>query len=438
MLVASALEGALCPRCALPLRRDLGRFECGSCGSVYEDLGSVPCILPNPEAVRDRWRRQLAVTRVEGMATVDEFRAERRKPGLIRSTRARLDAQIEISLAMIAQVDAILGPALGAPVAPEPIPGYQPLEFIHLAHRDWGWTQSDENERATEMVRQVIGERPLGRTLVLGAGACRLAYDLEDQVTSAVAVDVDPLVLLIADRVLRGEEVPLLEARANAVDLDALRADRILRAPRGPTRRVQPLLANGLAPPFPAGSFDTVLTPWFIDLVPPDVRGLLGSIARLLVPAGRWINYGPFLYPLSRPAAQRYSQQEVRDLAKLAGLFEVARAEGSARFAHSPLTGRGRIEPVVATAHELRDVSRVAGEPAPFVALTHLPIPLPSARRKDDESRVEQVILDMLDGQKSIDDIARELAQRTGKPAQELLDAIRFCLETRHPEAPPS
>jgi Methyltransferase domain len=65
--------------------------------------------------------------------------------------------------------------------------------------------------------------------------------------------------------------------------------------PRHDTAAFVLVLADGLDPPFADASFDTVLTPWFIDQVPDDVRLLTGAIHRVLKPSGCWVNHGPLL-----------------------------------------------------------------------------------------------------------------------------------------------
>ena len=54
-----------------------------------------------------------------------------------------------------------------------------------------------------------------------------------------------------------------------------------LSAPSGPLRAevFHFFLANGTEPPFADQTFDTVVTPWFIDQVPTDLEDLLRPVA---------------------------------------------------------------------------------------------------------------------------------------------------------------
>jgi len=56
---------------------------------------------------------------------------------------------------------------------------------------------------------------------VVGAGACRLAYDLHRHcgATETAVVDIDPFLLVIAEAVVRGRSVRLTESTANVQEL---------------------------------------------------------------------------------------------------------------------------------------------------------------------------------------------------------------------------
>ena len=100
-----------------------------------------------------------------------------------------------------------------------------------------------------------------GRTLVLGAGACRLAYDLclHAGATRTAVVDIDPFLLVIAEAVVRGAHVTLTETSVNAPEIDPVSRRWTLAAPGGPLTEdaFQFFLADGTTPPFADESFDT-------------------------------------------------------------------------------------------------------------------------------------------------------------------------------------
>ena len=137
-----------------------------------------------------------------------------------------------------------------------------------------------------------------------------------------MCLDLDPLLLLIANRVLFGGGVTLTEFPSDAPSVDGVCVAHRLAAPAGPPARFSLLLADALPAPLRPGSFDTVVTPWFIDIVPADVRETIGVVHRLLAPGGRWLNYGPLSYPQEHRHGQRYSPDELVELIR-AGGFEL-------------------------------------------------------------------------------------------------------------------
>jgi hypothetical protein len=217
--------------------------------------------------------------------------------------------------------------------------------------------------------------------------------------------------------------------------MSRLHALRTLELPDRPPERFHVLLANGLAPPLRDQSFDTVVTPWFIDLVPPDLRDFLGVIDRLLVPGGRWVDFGPLLYPASRPAACRFSHEEVFELAERAGFAIEKTASDLLRYAVSPLAERGRIEQCLAFSAAKASRRRAdAGDPPAWIVLPYRPVPDFDGRLVFyHESVAFRAVIELVDGRRSVNEIAAALAARAGTNPAGMADTVRFCLLETHP-----
>jgi hypothetical protein len=217
--------------------------------------------------------------------------------------------------------------------------------------------------------------------------------------------------------------------------MSRLSAVRTLEAPRGAVERFFPLIANGLALPFAPQSFDTIVTPWFTDLVPPDHRDWVTNVRRFLRDGGRWVNYGPLLYPPSRPAACRFSREELLELVELAG-FEVEKTTSALMpFSLSPLAERGRLEPCLAfSAKKSAVIGGDSHDPPAFIVLADLPVP-------DFEGRpgfyhqvaTFRAVVELVDGRRSINEIAAAITARAGTRPQGIVDTIRYCLLDVHP-----
>ncbi|MFL5308499.1 MAG: hypothetical protein ACJ8F1_25025 [Polyangia bacterium] len=429
-----------CPRCSgTPLSADL---SCSSCGTRYPQVGGVACVVDEPARRLAHWRENLGALHLRAEQSIAVLSDEQRMPALLPLTQARLAEQIRLTMRVVEEVDELLVPALGTPRPPtSDVPGFESRESLRSLHRDWGWPNSDENARALGCLEKVI-TAPLGRTLVLGAGACRLAYDLarRDPEALFVALDDDPLVLLPAARILAGETLSLTEVRELPTEMTLLSAARTLRAPRGPATRVFPLLADGLAPPFRLAAFDTVLTPWFIDVVPPDLRDLVGVLRRVLVPGGRWLHFGPLLYPPQRSPARQFSREELLELARRAGFSVEATISETLPFSASPLDGRFRLEPCLAFSARVAGVpADVAGDLPSWLVLPDLPVPDFVGRALFfHDSQGFRKVIQLVDGQRGINDIASLLDAPEGTDPGALKDAIRDCLLQVHPACKPA
>lgn len=316
-------------------------------------LGNVPILMREAGVYLASCRRQLAVLQQDAQRTIRVIEEQFASSPAGSLARRRADAMIAAIDAQVGDISALLGPLLSdeaAEWAQDALPREFPplLQHVHQIIRDWGWPADPqgENAQALDLVTSVLDGRPTGRMVVLGAGAGRLAYDLHraHDANETTAVDVDPLVLTVADIVTRGGSARLREANADVDDLEHVSKEWTLRAPHGAVERFSVVAANGLNPPLPDASFDTVLTPWFIDLVPSDIRAFLPVVRRLLAPNGRWVNLGPLRYGSHVPLPQRYTHQELFELAREAG-FAVGRSRtASLPYLVSKLSGRGKVE----------------------------------------------------------------------------------------------
>lgn len=360
---------AACPRChePLPLQANArpsapdapvdpaphAGLECRKCGYASSGLGGIFMLLPRPGDHVAAWRRQLGLLQAQAQRTQAELQSHEKAIVADANAHHRVRALRKGVADQIAEVTSIMTPVLGEPLPPDEHTGLPRgiAEHIHFLYRDWGWPSgdADENKKSLQAIEATLTrDRPLGRTLVLGAGASRLAYDLHAHLGACptVVVDIDPFLFVIAEAVVRGRGVALTEATLNVQDLSHLPHTWTLSAPRGPVDESELvfLLADGVSPPFPQAAFDTVVTPWFIDQVPPDLPGFLSNVRRLLAPGGRWINHGPLIYPASVPMGRRRSREEVFDIARGARLPIRNWSSEARAHLHSPLNQRGKLE----------------------------------------------------------------------------------------------
>jgi SAM-dependent methyltransferase len=311
--------------------------------------------------------------------------------------------------------------------------------YVNL-HRDWSWGD-DENQAAIQEIRGLLGGglRGLGRTLVQGAGAGRLAYDLHaaGDAPLTVATDFNPLLLFAARELFAGRSVELYEFPIAPRRIEDHAVLRKLSAP-GPAREGLALVAaDALHAPFADGAFDTVVTPWFIDIIGEPFARVAARINLLLKPGGRWINFGSLAF--SRAAhAERVSLEEVVELLPQAGFDDFTAHEGSMPYMRSPASRHARIESTVTWV--ARKVAAPAESPRTrvlpaWLLAPEMPVPrTPAIEMQAVASRVHAFLLALINGERSMRDMARMLVEQRLMSAPDAEHAVRVFLARLHEE----
>ena len=76
------------------------------------------------------------------------------------------------------------------------------------------------------------------------------------------------------------------------------------------------MLADALRPPFAEGAFDTVVTPWLIDIVSENLTVFAARINRLLKEGGRWVNFGSLAFAEPACRARAFCEQNLMPLVR--------------------------------------------------------------------------------------------------------------------------
>ncbi|HEU4688647.1 MAG TPA: hypothetical protein VFS23_09820, partial [Vicinamibacterales bacterium] len=180
--------------------------------------------------------------------------------------------------------------------------------------------------------------------------------------------------------------------------------------------------------PFRSGAFDLVLTPWFIDVAGEPVARIARRVNALLAPGGLWVNHGSLAFADADPA-DAWSLEELLDAMPDAGFERPEPRESRQPYLASPASRHARFESVITFA--ARKLSDVPAPPAgrelpPWIERADLPVPaLPQFRAQSLSTRVYAFLLAMIDGERSIRDMARLMEQQKLMPADDALPAIR-------------
>jgi uncharacterized protein YbaR (Trm112 family) len=433
-----------CPRCDKTPLDDTGdQLHCKACDLSFPSIEGIPCLFAEPQAALGEWRGRLqfALQKLsDEIAGLERELGNEEIPNLARRRVERYQKCVESHRRKLQKilrpidVQSLQGHYESYLALRTRLPSDQGLNTYYAnIHRDWAWGD-EENTASLERIRAVLHDHAeLGKVLVLGAGAGRLAYDIHTglECDATIAVDFNPLLMLIAQAVTSGKKVSLYEF---PIAPRALEDDAVLRklsAPEPVDENFHLVLADALRPPFAEAAFDTVITPWLIDIVSEDLPVFAARINRLLKENGRWVNFGSLAF--SSPQRSRcYSPEEVKAIVAESGFSDPFVSQATIPYMCSPASRHGRRERVFTfAAYKEREVDR----PKRHVALPDWlvtgkePVPLsPSFRQQAMTTQIYSFIMSLIDGKRSIRDMAVILEKQRLMTKEEAIPAIRTFL----------
>ncbi len=433
-----------CPRCdKTPLSLGSGAYRCDACKVDFPVFDGIPWLFADPDASVGEWRNRLQYALKEEShkaATIDAELESGELHSLTRRRLKRFKSAIEYHRRSL---QTLLRPLDVRPTETgyetylalrTRLPADQGLSTYYAnVHRDWAWGDQENAASLKQITAVALNKTWFGNTLVLGSGGGRLAYDMHMQCdcSATVAMDFNPLLLFIAKAVIYGEQLKLYEFPIAPKSLEDDAVLRTLEAPEIVRDGFHLLAGDVQRPPFAPGSFDTVVTPWLIDIVTEDLPVFATRINRLLKESGRWINFGSVAF--SHPErARRYSAEETRAMVAQAGFADPYVAESTIPYMCSPASRHGRQEKVFTfAARKERDL------PAPprhralpdWLVVGKDPVPLtPSFRSQAMTTQIYSFIMALIDGKRSIADMADVLDKQKLMTKKEAEPAIRSFL----------
>lgn len=430
-----------CPRCDNALEATENGHACNGCKVEFPHIDGIPMLFAEPGAALGDWKSRLQTELRRLDHEAHQLDAALAKPNLRPATVKRLALLQSATRDHAHRLQLLLEPLdLAEPGASietylalrTRLPSDQGLHtYYPNIHRDWCWGER-ENDAAAELVGDMLDE-PLGRTLVLGAGPGRLAYDLYRRLAPqlTVALDFNPLFMLLADRLIRGEAIEMYEFPIAPISIEDHARLRVLRAPAPVTSGFACLIADASRPPFRKGCFDTVVTPWLTDILPEDLAQQAGRINQLLTKDGQWVNFGSVAFEHADPT-QRYCLDEVVEIIHDQGFAHPRVDETRIPYMCSPASRHGRRELVVTIA------ARKTGNGSKVPRYEALPewlvkgesaVPLTdSFRLQAASTRIHSFVMSLIDGKRSIQDMAKLMEDQKLMPRDEALPTIRAFL----------
>lgn len=428
-----------CPACMGNLQFQIENLECQACDYSSFLIDEIPWVFKDPESTKRTWTNRLSahMFQLSEKAIMAEREAQDR--ARMKLSRERLQAMALSWRAQIDHLQSLLNP-IGANAAAGAFPEQlvnsvlpekqQAQTYQDNIFRDWAW-ESDENVAHKEFVASLHTPSGSDKVAVLGAGGSRLAYDLHKQWQPELmlAIEFNPLLLLAAKRIIRGDLVPLCEYPMSPRSKDCLAIEHTLQC-KDPmaSDSFQFLFADASAPPLKEKSFDVVITPWFLDILPQDAETVVQQINRILKPGGQWLYFGSYYFN-SVNQALSYSKEELLHLGGRNGFQVGQQEEREVPYLQSPSSCQKRTEWVLGFAAEkVKDVKPQKDQVfrPDWIDDTSLPIP-----PRDQFTTLKLVnklhfeVLSSVNGQISINDLSQLVSQKYKLPQGEALEAVQ-------------
>lgn len=426
-----ALEKVLaCPKCEGGVSFGNNQFQCKKCRVSFRNIAGIPWFFEHADKLFWDWKYQVEAFLKSLDQEIRELEEESQTAGLLALTQKRLERSLLARCQVKALYRNLFAPFLTLSVNPLPwqsVPQTKiPLKtsvgsYTPNLFRDWAWGE-EENKLSLELIRKVVGNALTGKkVLVLGAGSGRLAYDLHSNLLPdlTIALDNHPLHVLSAQQMFQGQKVSLYEFPLSPKDSTQTCLLRTLSAPKAAREGLQLLFADGTQVPFQKESFDFILTPWFIDVVPVEFPLLLNRINQALKIGGSWVHFGPLGFS-PRPFKTAFAVDEILEITKGLGFDIQYESSESIPYLKCPESLHSRLE----TIHVISAKKKSSVLPVPKNSylpkfLTDLNEPVPVLKEfvlSFDAARSAQVFISFIDGKRSINQIVEVLTAQTKFP----------------------
>ena len=309
--------------------------------------------------------------------------------------------------------------------------------YINNIFRDWCWDNGENAEQLNAIEQVLPNDYQAGKTLTLGSGGSRLSYDFHYAFNAnySVLTDINPVLLGVAANIISNKSIELVEFPIGPLSLDdfAIKHDcQLAQHDNHEVDKFEFMLADALNLPFIKNSFDTILTPWFIDIIPIDFRDFIPHVNQMLKVGGKWVNSGSIAFFHKNPT-WNYSQEEIIDLLKKFGFDEIKFDRTEINYLNSPYSSHGRRENIFSfsatkkfnskqpdkfnyTSEWMRDLDKHVPAQEQFTAMSS-------------KYLLQAQILSAVDGNRSISEISRLIAKQYEIPEEQARAAVRQIFE---------
>ena len=431
----------VCPRSGEPITHQANGWLNKSSQTLYPNVGGVAWLWPDPGNALLDWRNRC--NRL--LASVNAEHTQLHTNIALASVANEHETIYAAGLTSYqAQLENLLAPLkVGEPTA---IEVHNALRTPYAAHhaadsymqnvfRDWAWGDQ-ENQDVLNFLLEVLQREKIApkNIAVLGSGAGRLAYDLHQALapTTTFALDANPLLCLVAQNMFTGKALTLIEFPRAPIDAADYAVEQQLSAPAESAPGLTVLCADIAHLPLKAGALDLVVTPWLIDVLDYPLSHQCQLYGDLLAAEGHWLNFGSLGFNAKDPA-ERFTTRALHTKVEATGFAVVQHEDREFAYLQSPHNRQRRFEMThtfLARRTSEKTQAPRTKQPADWISDHNRAVPLnDSFRTQLTTTRIHAFIMGLVDGQRSIRDMAKVLEDQRLMPAKEAEAAVTHFLQ---------
>ena len=454
---APYLRKLRCPHCfatELSISKQAAVITCSNCSARYPLItagnGVIPFLFGQLDTAVQGWSARLNGYLLKNNQHIDVLKKSLDDKKTSKLTRQRvkkmMQARVQLAEQLISHLqffyDHSTSVDLNSNVQVAQNQGVD--SYINNIFRDWCW-ENGENEQLIQAVADVLPAEftNAGDVLTMGSGAARFSVDFHFRwhANYSVLLDINPLLSQVAKSIIDGQTVSLYEFPIAPLSVDDYAVlqqctwPKTLDAPR--PGQFDFILGDAGNVPFEEKSFDTVLTPWLIDIIPMDLRDFIPHVNRVLKSGGVWVNTGSLAF-FHNNESWNYSQSEVTDLLNKYGFDVETSQRTEIQYLHSPHSAHGRRENVFSFCAR-KKFDSVAPKPHAYLPnwLCDEDMSIPRLNELLAESSkhlLQAQVLSAVDGVRSVRDIGMLLAEQYEMSEQSATAAVRKILMDNYKE----
>ncbi|MFK8018315.1 MAG: methyltransferase domain-containing protein [Pseudomonadales bacterium] len=261
------------------------------------------------------------------------------------STRQRLHKQHEARHKNLAQIEKLLADWIPDKALPKNQNSQQIFSYFQLLFRDWCW--GDELESYSDFVLDKVSVDSQKNVLILGSGAGGLSYRLANALPKSrlLSIEHNPFLALASARIMQGKSIKLYDYTLYPRTLELVAQKHEIKTAKLEHGNHAVVLGEFPALPIAEAEFDTVVAPWFLDILDQNFESALGDCLRFVKDDGQLLFIGP-----ANVHSEYYEEQlcSTEILEMLQSKFEhVEHEQRRVPYLDSPLESQARMESVL-------------------------------------------------------------------------------------------